>query len=434
MRRIAGCSSFAVLTLVFVLFGLSRGEDRYVDVATVGSSSIEADVFRAKYVDYLLKTGMHDTRVMRASFLNQMIAMRLVVLEAQANGISETPAYKEHEAVVRSKLLLDAYARAQIHATIDVTVQDLKEMFVRANTQLTVRHLYASTRSEAKTLLSRLDAGEEFEALAAETFSDPVLAQTGGLVGPFTFDEMDPAFEDAAFRLSPGETSPPVRTATGYSVIRLVDKFQKPILTETEFAQRKHKLERFVRDRKQREARSEHVRELVQEQAIRFVDTTADRLLAQITGQALTPDGEEAAAWVREPLLSYGDPENRKTWTVGLFRDRAWRTDEMQRAQVRTTEHLIDFATGLVARDVMIDRAATLRLDRSRTFELALRDAMDEWTYARALENLRAGMPSSVEDGQAYLRSHVIGLRARYPVQINGDALGALSLIDNESS
>ncbi len=434
MRRIAGCSSFAVLTLVFVLFGLSQGNDTPVALATVGSSTIQADVFRAKYIDHLLKTGMQDTPGRRASYLNQLIAMRLVVLEAKENGIAETQAYADEQKMARSKLLLDAYVRENIYATVEVTRLDLLDMFVRANTQLTVRHLYARTRLEADALLSRLNAGEDFEALAAETFEDTTLARTGGLIGPFTFDEMDPAFEEAAFRLAPGGTSPPTRTATGYSIIRLVDRYEKPILTETEFAERKKNLEHFVLDRKRRAARKTYVQDLVQELAIRFVDATFAQLLAQINGQALTPDGEDAASWVHEPLLSYGDAGDRISWTIEEFRAHAWRTDEDQRAQVRTREDLIDFATGLVVREVMTERAGTMKLDRSPPFELALREAMHEWAYARAVKSLRAGMPPTVKDEQAYLRRHVLGLRARYPVRINGDALAALNLIKNESS
>ena len=67
------------------------------------------------------------------------------------------------------------------------------------------------TRAQTDSL-HRLLEGESFQALAGEVFNDPELQASGGLLPPFTFDEMDPDFEDAAFTLLIGEISEPVRT------------------------------------------------------------------------------------------------------------------------------------------------------------------------------------------------------------------------------
>lgn len=54
-------------------------------------------------------------------------------------------------------------------------------------------------------------AGESFEALAEEVFTNPYLANNGGDIGEFTVDEMDIAFENAAFALNVGDVSAPVK-------------------------------------------------------------------------------------------------------------------------------------------------------------------------------------------------------------------------------
>src|SRR5690606_23169487 len=97
--------------------------------------------------------------------------------------------------------------------SIEVTEGEMREMFLRMNTQVSARHLYGASLEKAETLKARLDAGEAFEDLAREVFNDPALAENGGSLGWFGFDEMDPAFEDAAFTLPVGVVSSPIRTS-----------------------------------------------------------------------------------------------------------------------------------------------------------------------------------------------------------------------------
>lgn len=96
---------------------------------------------------------------------------------------------------------------------------------------------------------------------------------------------MDPAFEDVAFRLRPGEISPPVRTAYGYSIIQVTDRFTRPILTETEFAQKRPLLERYLCYRKQQATREACARSLADSLQIRFHEATLQRLYDRIAGR-----------------------------------------------------------------------------------------------------------------------------------------------------
>ena len=425
----------AVSVLVIALVALGQPPlDESGTVATVGSTEIRSEVFRTGYVDYLLKTGLHDSSLQRSAFLNSLVARRLVVVAADDEGLIDEKAYGEQQAIVVSKLLLEAYARQVVYGAVEVSQADVEELFLRASTQLTVRHLFARTSFDAESLLRRLDAGDDFEALARETFRDTTLAKTGGLIGPFSFDEMDPAFEDAAFALDVGETSGPVPTDYGYSIIRLEERFQKPILTETEFAQRKDKLEGFVRYRKQRAARSLHVRQLEDDLQIQFVDPTVDRLLDWITGRQLAPDEEQLGRWLQEPLVVFGTEDARTTWTVSDFRDLARRTGEAHRAKVQTRDDLVTFASGLVVRETMIERARSTDLQSHRAFEYALELEMEEWAYEQAYDRLVSMLPDTVADRENVLGEHVTRLRDNYGVQINEDVLYTLPLIKPESS
>jgi peptidyl-prolyl cis-trans isomerase D len=79
----------------------------------------------------------------------------------------------------------------------------------------------ARARAEAEAALHRIQAGEDFAAVASQISQDPASAQQGGDLGFFKRGEMVKAFEDTAFGLTPGTVSEPVRTDFGYHLIKV---------------------------------------------------------------------------------------------------------------------------------------------------------------------------------------------------------------------
>jgi peptidyl-prolyl cis-trans isomerase C len=74
-----------------------------------------------------------------------------------------------------------------------------------------------------KEIQQKLDAGEDFGALALEFSEGPSSAQSGDL-GFFGKGQMVKPFEDAAFGLQPGETSDVVETTYGFHLILCTDR------------------------------------------------------------------------------------------------------------------------------------------------------------------------------------------------------------------
>ena len=83
----------------------------------------------------------------------------------------------------------------------------------------------ATTAAQAKTqdVLKRAQAGDDFEKLAKELSDDVGSKAEGGSTGFFARGAMAPEFEEAAFKLKPGEVSQPVRTKFGWHIIKLKD-------------------------------------------------------------------------------------------------------------------------------------------------------------------------------------------------------------------
>lgn len=79
----------------------------------------------------------------------------------------------------------------------------------------------ASARALAQSLYERIQAGEDFAALAAEFSDDDGSAAQGGDLGWAERGFFVGPFEEALFELEAGEVSPPVETVFGFHVIRL---------------------------------------------------------------------------------------------------------------------------------------------------------------------------------------------------------------------
>ena len=125
------------------------------------------------------------------------------------------------------------------------TVKNLKP-----ETEVRASHILVETEDQAKDIVKRIKAGEDFAKLATELSKDPGSGQQGGDLGFFTKERMVPEFSAAAFALAPGQVSDPVKSQFGYHVIKLVDKREKPVPTYDEV---KDQIEQFMFRKNQQE-------------------------------------------------------------------------------------------------------------------------------------------------------------------------------------
>lgn len=365
-------------------------------VALVEGNPVTSEAFKQEYVEYLLRTGAEDSARMRRAVLARMVNERLLIAEARSKGIEETSGYRAHAETVRKKLSIELYLERAVLKAVAVTESDLEEAFVRINTTVTARHLFARTRGEADRLHERLLNGERFEALAREAFVDTALANNGGSIGSFTFDETDPDFEDAAYGLAVGEISAPVRTAHGYSIIQVTDRFTEPILTELDYAKRKAKLQPLVLRKKRTQARSHFLRSLADEMSATFHEPAFGQLLGQITGTSII---ESFEAFLDEPLVSFA----AGSWTVDAFRSRAAETDPRRRAAVRTEMDLKEFVTGLIVREELLARAEALA--GTQELEHAIQRELETWILKTKKEELTDSVIVSEADARRHFEA-----------------------------
>ena len=108
----------------------------------------------------------------------------------------------------------DDYATAE-----RVKVRDIFFALDDATDDAAVDHV----RAKATEVRALAAGGRDFGSLAKQ-FSEGPGAEKGGELGTFARGDMDAELEKAAFALEPGKVSEPIRTASGFHVIRVDER------------------------------------------------------------------------------------------------------------------------------------------------------------------------------------------------------------------
>lgn len=131
----------------------------------------------------------------------------------RATGIPED----EFRAIVARELLREKL--------FEVLTADI----ARSEEQVWARHILVQSEEEAKEVLNRYYAGEDFAALAQELSTDTGSAVEGGDLGWFGRGMMVPEFETAAFALEIGDVSLPIESEFGWHVIQVLGHEERPV-------------------------------------------------------------------------------------------------------------------------------------------------------------------------------------------------------------
>jgi peptidyl-prolyl cis-trans isomerase SurA len=155
--------------------------------------------------------------------------LKLKVAEARALGLDTTEAFKTELQNYRSQ------SAKQYLKDEELTEKMIKEAYNRFKEELNVSHILImvpqtalpkdtlEAYQKALAVRKRLDK-EAFDVVAKEISEDKGTAVKGGKIGFITSFSTVLPFENAAYSLSVGEISKPVRSNFGYHIIKLNEK------------------------------------------------------------------------------------------------------------------------------------------------------------------------------------------------------------------
>src|SRR5579884_1900268 len=131
--------------------------------------------------------------------------------------------------------------QAKVEAGIQIPDAQLQAYYdahreqYRTPERVKVRHILLQTtgkspaevekiKAQAEDLLKQIKSGANFGDLAKKYSQDPGSAQNGGELGWIARGQTVKNFENSAFSLKPGETSPVITTEYGFHILQVLDK------------------------------------------------------------------------------------------------------------------------------------------------------------------------------------------------------------------
>lgn len=162
-----------------------------------------------------------------------LIDRKLLAQAAREKGLADDPEVARRVAFETERVLGDVYlARSFADAVTSEEARaeyDRRVADVELKEEVRARHILLDSEAAAQEALARIEAGEDFAAVAREVSKGPS-GEKGGDLGWFTREHMVSGFSDAAFALAPGEVSGPVKTDFGWHVIKVEDRRMQQLI------------------------------------------------------------------------------------------------------------------------------------------------------------------------------------------------------------
>jgi foldase protein PrsA len=164
---------------------------------------------------------------------DEITAEATALFEESANGQTREE-FLETQGITEE--LLQQFAHSQL---LVVEIGESLQEDVEQPSQEEIDELYCSshilvaTEQEANDVLSRIEAGEDFAALATELSTDTASGAQGGDLGCSAPDTYDPAFAEALTTAAVDVPTAPVESEFGFHVILVRDDEEEAIETLT---------------------------------------------------------------------------------------------------------------------------------------------------------------------------------------------------------
>ena len=196
---------------------------------------------------------------------NNGVNIEEFISDYEASGQS----YEKLREEIRRDMIIQRVQRGIVSGSINITAQEIEgflateEAIAQLTPELLVRQIQVGSLEAAETILLRLEEGVDFETLVEENSINQNKSQ-GGFMPWRKINEMPSVFADAIRNQSLGFVSKPIKTGSGFHLLKLEEK-RGPLVKFEEQWETRHVLliPSAIRDVDATKAEAEVLRERV---------------------------------------------------------------------------------------------------------------------------------------------------------------------------
>lgn len=188
-----------------------------------------------------------DPDSVRAAVLGTLVEQVLIDQQAVTDGIAITDAELDAEVQTYIEqagningwnewLRVNGYSENQFRESLrqSMTVNRLRDRVTAPLAgnlpQVRARHILVTDEALALDIMTQIQNGADFAAMAAQYSIDITTKDNGGDLGWFVREELlDITLADAAFNLEPGNIIGPINTSLGYHILQTLERGDRPV-------------------------------------------------------------------------------------------------------------------------------------------------------------------------------------------------------------
>ncbi len=382
-------TAFFSLGLVLLIFACTNMDND--TLATIDGKAISLEDFTSKNPASRFANKDQD---FLDSKVDEHVRKALFSHAALARGYGEAEDIQDKKKKAEQRQMLqEVYTRVILDAV--VSDEYIREVYDRSGTELNARHILLQfqgtsrsrserTKKEAIAITDqikeRLSKGVSFEDLANEFTDDPSGKENGGDLGWFGWGKMVGPFQEAAFKLKPGEVSGVVETDFGFHIIKLEAKREvergdfenektaiKQQASREKSAELGQKANQFLEDQK-KAAGFEVLTKNVHDFFMAFDGSglkkePVDEMLKKLNFQA--------------PLFMLNGEELGTDWLAGEI----GMIDEGQRPRFNSENQLLGIIDQLVTQNLIIRYGYDNKFDQDEAFAKKMNELVERFAY-----------------------------------------------------
>jgi len=219
--------------LVIICFSLNAQQEEKV-VAKVGSYKLYESEFQERF-DFSVHPKLlneNDKLASKHEFLEQLIAEKLLSLEAQEMGYNHSEIFSDIITPLENMFVRDALYNYEIKNKTAYSNDEIIDGIKKINKLLKMKFIYSRNREEIEHLYSLLIRGVSFDSLLLlrSESKDQLVPRE------ITFGTVAEEIEDSVYNLKQGEFTGPMESKDGYYILKLVGVGQNQNLKDKERA------------------------------------------------------------------------------------------------------------------------------------------------------------------------------------------------------
>jgi parvulin-like peptidyl-prolyl isomerase len=347
-----------IALLILAASGCKKEEDRVL--ATVGNHEITVAEWEKMYRPTKLGTP-EEMMVEKRAALDLVITETLMLNEAEARGYAENEGLKKMLEDRKRVLVVNQLYKVEIVDKVQLDDSEVQRIYEMSSEELDLKRIHVESEEEALRLKDELDAGTEFDMLAAEHSLDATTKEKGGSLGWVRWGRLTDPLTEAAYKLEVGQISAPVQDNMGWHILLLVGR--RAVENMRAFEEERKRIENRLEQKTMKEMADAYLNSLKERIAITYNEDIVKSVAEKAPQERVNP-------WAPAPLPTVTEEErelvlvttSKGEWTVGKILDFAAKVPP--RTSVGTPEGLKQWVDMLILQEELVVEALGKGLDR----------------------------------------------------------------------